>query len=261
MTVDVIVAILLAIMAALGWRSGALSQVIRIGAAVLAVVGAVFVAAPLRDVIWGPDAELTAGRELGSIILAGILIYVVIAVAGWLIKKAVHAASENLSRLDRAGGAAIGSLKAIIIGYFILSIVVLMKVPMEKLDPSNALHLRGGYSTSLVEKYNVLAPWSMPDLARLHDALEVRYYAEELDRERVLHDHPKAVDVLRKDRVVALAEDRALMQAVLDDGYAYTLADPRVRALLDDDDFVSKLVKVDWETLVDEIQSPVHASL
>lgn len=260
MTVDVIVVVLLVIMAALGWRSGALSQVIRIAAAVLAVVGAVFVAGPLRDVLWGPEAELTTARELGSIILAGILIYVVIAVAGWLITKAVHAASENLSKLDRTGGAAIGALKALILVYFILSIVVLMKVPMEKLDPSNALHFRGGYSTTFVEDYNILAPWSVPNLDRLHNALKVRYYADELDRERVLHDHPEAVELLRKERVVMLAEDKALMQAVLDDGYAYTLADPRVRAILDDDEFVARLVEVDWETLVSEIQSPVHAS-
>jgi uncharacterized membrane protein required for colicin V production len=260
MTVDAIVVILLVIMAALGWRSGALSQVIRIAAALLAVFGATFAAGPLRDILWGPNAEMNTARELGSIILAGVLIYVFVAVVGWLIKKAVHAASENLSKMDRAGGAAIGTFKAVIIVYFILSIVVLLKVPMEKLDPSNALHLRGGYSTQFVESHNILAPWSVPNLDRLHDALAVRYYADELDRERVLHNHPKAADVLRKDRVVALAEDKALMQAVLDDGYAYTLADPRVRALLDDDEFVAELVEVDWASLVTEIQSPVHSS-
>lgn len=260
MTVDVIVAVLLIIMAALGWRSGALSQVVRIAAAVLAVVGAVFVAHPLRDVIYGPDAELSASEELGSIILAGVLIYLVVAVSGWLLSKAIHAASENLSKLDRASGAAIGSLKAVLIVYFILSIVVLLQVPMQKLDPSNALHLRGGWSTTLVEEHNVLAPWSLPDLDRLHDALKVRYYADELDRERVLHSHADAVDVLRKERVVELARDKALMQAVLDDGYAHTLADPRVRAILDDDDFIEKLVVVDWEELLSEIQSPVHSS-
>jgi uncharacterized membrane protein required for colicin V production len=260
MTVDVIVVVVLVIMAALGWRSGALSQVIRITAAVCAILGAVWAAGPLRDVLFGPEAEVTTARELGSIILAGIFIYAVIAITGWLITKAVHAASENLSKLDRAGGAAMGTLKAVLLVYFILSIVVLLKVPMEKLDPSNALHLRGGTTTGFVEQHNILAPWSVPNLDRLHDALKVRYYADELDRERVLHDHPKAVELLRKDRVVELAEDRALMQAVLDEGYAYTLSDPRVRALLDDDEFVARLTVVDWESLVSEIQSPVHAS-
>ncbi|MGM0558288.1 MAG: CvpA family protein [Myxococcota bacterium] len=260
MTVDVIVVVVLVIMAALGWRSGALSQVIRIAAAVLAVLGAVWAAGPLRDVIFGPGAELTTARELGSIILAGVLIYAVIAITGWLITKAVHAASENLSKLDRAGGAAMGTLKALVLIYFILSIVVLLKVPMEKLDPSNAMHLRGGVLTTFIEQHNVLAPWSVPNLDRLHDALKVRYYADELDRERVLHVHPNAVELLRKDRVAELARDRALMQAVLDDGYAYTLSDPRVRALLDDDEFVSRLIEVDWASLVSEVQSPVHAS-
>ena len=259
MTVDVIVGLLFGVMLFFGWRTGAVTQVLRIAAAVLALFGAVFVSGPVGDVVWGVDTETSAWQDVLAIFLAGVLIYIAVAVTGWVVVKLMRATSEKLSKVDRAGGAAIGGIKALLMVYFIVAVVVLLEVPLAKADPSNALHLRGGYATGFVEEHNVLAPWSLPDLDRLHMALKVRYFAEEFGREHVLREHGQASDFLRRTAVDDLADDKALMQAVLDDQYAHTITDPRVRAVLDDDEFVEGLAAVNWQTLLSDVKSPVHA--
>ncbi len=258
MTVDVIVVFLFVVAAFLGWRKGAVSQVGRVAAAVLAVVGAPYGAVVVREVIFADSHWSKPVVAATSLLMAGVLIYLAIAVTGWLVVRAMRAASENLTYLDRLGGSAIGGLKGLVLIYFVLTVFVLLEVPTETLDPSNAMHLRGGLATAFVEQHNILAPWQLPELSKLHAALKVRYYAEALGRQRVLHDHPKAADFLRRDAITALSDDSALMQAVVDDNYAYTLADPRVRAVLADADITPTLSAVDWRALLKEIQSPVN---
>jgi uncharacterized membrane protein required for colicin V production len=259
MTVDIIAIFLFAVAAFLGWRAGAVSQIGRVAAAVLAVVAAPYGAIVVREVVLADSEMSQPAIEASSLFIAGVTIYLAVAVTGWLIVKAMRATSENLSHLDRLGGGTIGAIKGVLLLYFILTVFVLLQVPAEKFDPSNAMGLRGGYSTNFVVEHNVLAPWQLPELAKLHTALKVRYYAEELDRERVLHDHARAVDFLRKESIAALGEDRTLMQAVIDDTYPVTLADPRVRAALSDDKLTQTLSSIDWESLLEEIQSPVHS--
>jgi uncharacterized membrane protein required for colicin V production len=259
MTVDIIAIFLFAVAAFLGWRAGAVSQVGRVAAAVLAVVGAPFGAILVRDIMLADSEMSRPAVEASSLFIAGLLIYVAVALTGWLVVRAMRAASDNLTYLDRLGGGTIGAIKGVVLLYFILTVVVLLQVPAEKFDPSNAMGLRGGVSIQFVEQHNILAPWQLPELAKLHAALKVRYYAEELDRQRVLHDHARAVDFLRTESIADLGEDRALMQAVVDDTYPITLADPRVRAALSDDKLTQTLSSIDWESLLKEIQSPVHS--
>lgn len=258
MTVDVIVIFLLVVAVFLGWRAGAVSQVGRVLAAVLAVVGAPYAAIPVRDILFSDSQWSRPAVEASSLFVAGVLIYLTVAITGWLVVKAMRAASDNLSHLDRLGGSAIGALKGLVLVYFVLTVFVLLEVPAEKLDPANSMHLRGGLSTAFVEDHNVLAPWQLPELDELHSALKVRYYAEAIGRQRVLHDHARAADFLRRDVIASLSDDPALMQAVVDDNYAFTLADPRVRAVLADDEITQTLSSVDWQSLLAEIQSPVH---
>ncbi len=258
MTVDVIAIFLLVVAVFLGWRAGAVSQVGRVAAAVLAVVGAPYGAVMARDIIFA-DSELSRPVvEASSLFAAGVLIYVAVALTGWLVVRAMRATSDNLTHLDRLGGGSIGALKGLVLVYFVLTVFALLQVPAEKLDPSNAMGLRGGYSTTFVVEHNILAPWQLPELSELHTALKVRYYADELDRERVLHDHPRAADFLRKAAIASLCDDPALLQAVVDDQYPITLADPRVRAALSDDKIIQTLSSIDWQSLLKEIMSPVH---
>ncbi|QDG49646.1 CvpA family protein [Persicimonas caeni] len=259
MTVDIIAIFLFAVAIFLGWRAGAVSQVGRVAAAVLAVVGAPYGAVMVRDIMFA-DTELSRPVvEATSLFVAGILIYVAVALTGWLIVRAMHATSEHLTLLDKLGGGTIGAIKGTLLIYFVLTVFALLQVPAEKLDPSNAMGLRGGHATEFVIEHNILAPWQLPELSELHTALKVRYYADELDRERVLHDHPRAADFLRKDAIAMLTDDPALMQAVVDDYYPVTLADPRVRAALSDDKITQTLSSIDWESLLKELMSPVHS--
>ncbi len=259
MTVDVIAIFLFGLAAFLGWRSGALTQLGRVAAAVLAVVGAPYGAVVVREVAFADSQWSAPAIEASSLFMAGVLIYLAVAITGWLVVRAMRAASDGLSKLDRLGGSFIGGLKGLVLVYFVLTVFVLLQVPAENLDPSNAMKLRGGHLTEFVKEHNVLAPWQLPELAELHSALKVRYFAEELEREHILHGHARAADFLRKPSIASLSADRALMQAVLDDNYALTLADPRVRAALADASLTQPLGSIDWETLLKEIQSAVYA--
>lgn len=259
MTVDILAAALVALMIFLGWRSGAVTQVVRVTAAVLAVVLAPVVSQMLGEVLLEEPGAAGPGAAVGLLVLAVIGTYVAISLSGWLIVKAMRAASENLSRLDRIGGSAIGGMAALILVWFLLTAVVLLRVPLERVDPQNAMALRGGAATGFVERHDLLTLWNFPELERLHTALKVGYYATELDREHVLREHARATDFLRREAIRPLVDDPALMQAVLDDQYAFTLADPRVRAVLADDETTQKMGAVDWTSLLAEIQSPMHA--
>jgi uncharacterized membrane protein required for colicin V production len=250
-TVDILITLLFAVLVFLGWRSGALSQAVRIIAAVTVVVGSPFVAVVVRETVFretGPAAPVTEMLSLG---LAGLIIYVGISLAGWLIIKAMRAASKTLSKLDRLGGAAIGAVKALLLVYFLVVLVVMVQVPLEAHDPNNALRLREGQATRLVAEYHVLAPWQFPDLQRLHDALIVGQTATERGRTGFLREHPRASDFLRKQAVKALLDDEQLMAAVTAGHYHVTLADGRVRELLNDEEVVTRLRSIDWKSLRD----------
>jgi hypothetical protein len=249
-TIDVVITILFAIMVFLGWRSGALSQGIRIGAAVAVVALSPWVSIVVREALFQESKLSAPVVEMGALFLAGVIIYVVIVTAGWLVVRTMRAASKTLSKLDRLGGAGIGGLKAALLIYFILVVVVMLEVPLTRMDPENALRLRDGHATALVAEYNVLAPWRFPDLKQLHRAVEVGHYAEQNGQRHVLREHARAADLLRKKAVRELLEDEAVVAAALADRHAVTLADDRVRALLNDEEFITQLRSVDWDALL-----------
>lgn len=259
MTVDIIALFLVVLAVFLGWRKGAISQLGQIAAAVVAVLGASVAAGPVREVVFADSEWSQPAIEVSSLLIAGISIYLIIAVAGWLLVRAMRAVSDNLSRLDRLGGSVLGAVKGLLLLYFVLTLFVLLEAPMQRADPSNAMALRGGEATTFVEENNVLAPWQLPELAELHAALKLRYYVDELNRHSVLHDHGRANDFLRRDIIESMSQDPALMQAVIADRFAFTLADPRIRAALSDEEIRTKLSSIDWDSLLKEVQSPVHS--
>src|SRR5690554_49462 len=259
MTVDIIAIFLIALTIFLGWRKGAISQLGQIAAALLAVLGASYAAGPVREILFAESEWSQPSIEVTSLLIAGVSIYLSIAVAGWLLVRAMRAVSENLGRLDRLGGSVLGGVKGMLLIYFVLTLLVLLDAPMQRIDPSNAMALRGGSATTYVEDNNVLAPWQLPDLAELHAALKLRYYVEELNRHAILHDHARANDFLRREIIEAMSQDPALMEAVIADRFAFTLADPRIRAVLSDEETRATLLSIDWESLLKEVQRPVHS--
>lgn len=253
MAVDILIVILFCIMVFLGWRSGALSQAIRIGAAIAVVIASPFVAIIIREVLLGESEVASPWQEMTSMFIAGVLIYVALVLAGWLVVKTMRAASPTLSKVDRAGGSLIGVLKASVIIYFVLVLVVTVQVPLEKHDSDNKLYLRGGRSTAFVEQNNILFPWQFPDLRALHQALQAGHLAENNSKQSVLRNDARAADVLRKAAMQDLFADHDLVQAAVEDRYPITLADERVRMLLNDKEFIKQLRAVEWAELLQEI--------
>ncbi len=249
MSLDLVLAALFIIMTGLGWRSGALSQSLRVGAAIAVIFATAPVSAVLRATALA-NYPAGAALDVASMVLAALLIYLGISLTGWLIIGALHATSALLSRADRTLGLLMGAIKAALLVYVLATCAVLLAGPLQGLDPDDGWHLRDGVATSFVQRYNIIAPWRFPDLARLHASLRVAAFAAQShDNARALHEHPQAADFLRRDDLRALAADEQLMHDAARDLYALTLAHEAARAALADDDFTAPLRAVPWSAL------------
>ena len=254
MTLDILALVLALVFAVMGWRSGAVAQCMRVVAAIGAFLAASPVARLAADILF-PQSGLS-GPVLEVVVLvgSGIAVYIVLAVAGWLFARALWAASDSLTILDRSGGLALGLVKTLILVYFLVAAVAMMKVPLQRVDEKDALHLRDSRILSVVEDYNVLVPWRFADLDRLHDALKVKRATRERKVARLVRENAEAADFLRSPEMRELAEDEAVFEAALRDRYYRTLADSKVRECLDDEEFVGRLRIVDWERLLEQVR-------
>lgn len=254
MTLDILALVAGLIFALLGWRSGAVSQCMRLVAAIAAFAAASPVSRLAQDILF-PNTDLS-GPVVEALLLvgAGVGVYIVLALAGWLFARAMWAASDSLTILDRTGGLGLGLLKAIVLVYFLVAVVAMAKAPLREIDERDALHLRDGYVLTWVERYNVLVPWRFGDLGRLHDALAVRAALDEGKAGPVVRRHPRAADFLRSPAIKKMGDDDELVEAAKNDAYHRTLADGRVRKYLNDDEFVGRLRMVDWEAMVARVR-------
>ncbi len=233
----------------LGWLSGALRQVVRLIAIGAVIVGVPFVAPILRSILFRQGGTASPGVEVASMIVAGVLIYVAFALAGWVAVKVMRFVSTTLSIADRAGGAALGGVKGLVVIYLCAMLLVMMEGPLSERDPDNRLMLRGGWLTGVASDHNVLAPWHFRDLRRLHGALRVGESIAEHGGYELVREDEAASEFLRDQRVVELLEDEELMDWVQSDHYPMTLADPRIREVLNDAGMVEQLQRADWEGL------------
>lgn len=249
MSVDVLSLLICIVLVVLGWRSGALRQLLRMMAVIALVLGAPFISPIIRELLFQQSGTASPGIEVLCLFLAGLAIYLSVSLGAWLMIKILRAASPTLGLLDRVGGASIGALKAAILIYLGIGLIVLLHEPLRGYDPDNKLGLREGILTNFVHTYNVMAPWQFPDLGRLHQALRVGVLVQELGAFEAVRDEPDAAELLRDERVEELLADQALMEWVASDQYPMTLADGRVRDLLNDKKFVKRLKSVNWAVL------------
>lgn len=244
-----------ALLVFLGWRSGALRQGIRVVAVIAVLIGVPFVSPIIRSILFGESGRAAPGVEVMSIIGAGILIFATITVAGWFAIRVMRTISSTLGKLDRLGGAVVGAIFASVVVYFLAVVVVFSEGPLSERDPDDNMRLREGWLVSAVGEYNVLAPWQFPDLDRLHQALRVGALVESNGAyERARADQDLST-VLRDDRFKALLADEGLMAWVSEGNYPLTLADARVRELLNDEEMAIRLKLVDWSELIAELDS------
>ena len=245
MTLDVFAAIVLTILSYLGWRSGALGQLLRIvGAAAVLFFGKV-AAAFVRDVLFGGSGFAEPLVEVGSYFLGATLLYAAVVLSGWFVIKTMRAATPTLATMDRAVGATLGAVKASILVYVIVAGALLLASPLAKQDPEDAMHLRDGYITGMAEQYDIFSPWRVEELDDLHRLLQSGMKARDQGVEHVLREHERAADLLRRSGVQELLDDEELREAI-ESGHAYrTLADERVRELLNDPAFMELLQELD----------------
>lgn len=257
MTLDLIFGVFFALMLSLGWRSGAMRQVMRVIAAVAVMALTAPASALVREALV-PRVELAGPLvEVASMVLAALGIYVGLAVAGWLIIRAVYTVSDTLTWADRAGGAGLGALKSMLIIYVLVLFALLLQGPLGHIDPDDRLHFRDGRLTAFVERHDVLAPWRFPDVARLEVALRVAAKAEGSRRgAAALREHEQAADFVRREAFRALLEREALVEAARGGHLAGVLADEAARALINEPEHVEALRRVDWEEVEREVVGP-----
>lgn len=254
MTVDILSLAIVLLLAYLGWRSGAVRQIVRVIAVIAVVVGVPFVSPVIRQFIFGEPGWAKPGIEVASIVVAGIAIYLAVSLAGWLVVKTMRFVSMTLSLVDRAAGASIGAVKALLIVYLVAALVVMVEGPLAERDPDDRMALRGGILVTFAADYNVLAPWQFPDLETLHVALYVGELVDELQAHAMIREYPDAAEVLRHERVQQLISDEELMDWINADHYPLTLADHRVRRILNDEAVMERLEAVDWEALQQRLE-------
>ena len=254
MTVDIISLIVLAVMAYLGWRSGAVRQIVRIIAIIAVIVGVPFLSPIIRRVAFGESGLASPGIEVGSIVMAGVAIYVGVSVVGWMVVKTMRFVSRTLSLFDRAAGTSIGALKGLVLVYLVAVLVVMVEGPLAERDPDDRMALRSGKLVSFAGEHNLLAPWQFPDLEELHRALRLGQQVEEIGAHAQVREHPNIAEFLRDERVQALLLDDELMGWVGADRYPLTLADRRVRRILNDEALMQRLDDADWDKIKDELE-------
>lgn len=257
MIVDILSLLLFIVLVILGWRSGALRQLLRIIAVVVVILGAPFLSPIIRDLLFQESGTASPGVEVLCLFLAGVAIYITISLGAWLVIRIMRAASPALGFLDRFGGAGLGAAKAAILIYLGIGLIVLLQGPLEDYDPENNLALREGTLTEFVSEHNVLAPWQFPNLGRLHEALQFAAFVQETRAYDIVREDPSAAELLRDERVEELMADEALMDWIASDQYPMTLADSRVRDLLNDKEFVSRLKSVEWAVLKTRVEERV----
>jgi uncharacterized membrane protein required for colicin V production len=256
-TVDAIVVFVFGVLTYLGWRTGALGQALRIVAAIAVILLGPIAAELAREAMFGQSRLAEPIIEVASYFVGITLLYVSVVAAGWIAIRAMRATSDGLTRLDRTAGAGVGAVKASLLVYILMSGVLLLWSPLQNIDPDDDLHLRDGYSTAMAAEYDLLSPWRLPELDALHRMLRVGASVREGDKAAVLRERDQAAaDLLRREAVAELLQDEQLMEAVRADRYPETLADARIRALLNDDPFVEKVGQVDWARLEREFGDP-----
>ena len=252
MTIDIICAVICLMMAFLGYRSGAISQVIRIGAIIAAYLASPVVGSIIREV-WAAEAEVAPPMsEAISLGVASILIYFAVTLSGSLAVRTLRMVSKTLSKLDRLIGLILGSAKGLVICYIIASVFIVAMIPIEKRDPEDKYHIRDGQLLPFAQKHSLLLPWQFPALRQFHQMVR---FADWIKREKLeyrFRDNSRIGEVLQHEEIKALLADEALVEAAKNNLYPQTLSDARVRKYLNDKKNLKQLKAVEWDILNEE---------
>jgi uncharacterized membrane protein required for colicin V production len=224
-TLDLCIVLFLLLFTVAGAFSGALRQLIHLGATVAgwaaARWGAPWLAPqmlPAHPAAWQRGA-LTIGTFLVAAVLVGIV--------GGQVAKAMHGPSGKPGFLDRALGALLGGAKAGLAVWVALSVLALFRGPL--VLGSLRLDVRRSDFGALAARHNLLEA-AAPDLTgRLERLLKAA--RDPVARERLLKAEPGLHRLLEDPRVKAMLERGE--GGPPDRGVEKLLSDPEVGALLE----------------------------
>lgn len=259
MTIDIICASICLMMAFLGYRSGAISQVIRIAAIIAAFLLSPVVASIIREV-WAAEAEVAPPMsEAISLGVAALVIYFAVSLSGTLAIRTLRLVSKTLSSLDRLIGLVLGTVKGAVICYIIASVFLVAMVPIEKRDPEDKLHIRDGELLPFAQKHSMLLPWQFPAIRQFHQMVR---FADWIKREKLesrFRENSRIGEVLQNSEIKKLLADEAIVEAAKKNFYPQTLSDERVRKYLNDKKNLKQLKAVEWDILNEEKKSAEDA--
>ncbi len=157
MALDILAGIVVVGLAGLGFRKGALAQILNLIAVALAFAAARPAGAVLSLLIYGQTSLDKPFLDFGMTALGGVVIFAIATVVGVLIERFVRDEDEDPSKTDRLGGAAIGAVKGVLVVYLLAAGVLSIEAALEEADPGDELYLQ---ESRVVEVARILPrPW------------------------------------------------------------------------------------------------------
>lgn len=145
MTVDILCGFLLVLFVGLGYKSGAVVQLVRIGG----LVAAYFGAPPLADLV----AESEPILHWGLTALAFSAIYTGVAIGGhFLLSK-----DGGPGKRDRLAGAGIGLVKATALSAVLALSLHILGPDLKDFDPEDRLHVQNSF---VIQQAGVIRGWT-----------------------------------------------------------------------------------------------------
>lgn len=164
MVLDVAAAVLIAMLAVLGWRSGALHQLVRLGAVAAAFFLSRPLGAALRPDVAGfiPDHPALAGHLATFLAAAGLL--TVFSILGSVVVRFLKGAS-GMKGADRLLGLVLGTAKGAVLTYALLSFSVALERPLTQAFPAFGAQLTTSSTAELARNMN-LVDWLLDEAGR-----------------------------------------------------------------------------------------------
>lgn len=142
MWIDILAFIILLGFAAAGATTGGTAQILRLGAAICAVIGAPIASKQLAGPIAATFPELPTLAITGiSLITAAVLIYLVLALITHFISEIVIKSSAVLTAADRAVGLGVGIIKAVVLLFIVGHGLLALRPSMPDLQLENSRYL------------------------------------------------------------------------------------------------------------------------
>ena len=235
--IDYIVLILIGLAAAFGLIRGIVSQVM----ALLGIVAAYFLAPGWGRTLGGAVQEqLGSSRfmaDKASILLVGILIYLICRLAGYGFEKTVLNRVKEAKKLNRLGGAGLGAVKAI--AFISIIFFFLALVPRQKVQATVPKLLKSK-TYQLAARYNPMGRQDMLERMRT-----LRTSVKDPKTGRRLRNDPKIQALLKRHGMKDALGDKRFVKTLEEGDFENLRKFEKVEELMKDDQLVELLGKLD----------------